>query len=220
MCGEKRKIGIMGGTFDPIHVGHLILGEKAYEQLGLEKVYFMPSGNPPHKKNRAGRATDEQRVEMVRRAIADNPHFELLLLEMNEEGYSYTYRTLERLGVEHPDVEYYFIIGADSLFSLESWMKPERLLRACHMVVATRNHTPLMRLDEEMARLTAKYHGSFIRLDTLNIDISSQMLREWMAKNLSLKYYVPETVISFISENQIYHLADTAEEKVCGHENV
>ena len=75
----------MGGTFDPIHMGHLILGEKAYEQFRLEKVLFMPSGNPPHKKNRQGRATDEERVEMVRRAIAGNPHFELSLTEMHEK---------------------------------------------------------------------------------------------------------------------------------------
>ena len=87
----------MGGTFDPIHVGHLILGEKAYEQLNLDKVWFMPSGNPPHKQNRMGRATDEQRIAMVQKAIAGNPHFELSLIEMHEEGYSYTYRTLESL---------------------------------------------------------------------------------------------------------------------------
>ena len=85
---KRKRVGIMGGTFDPIHIGHLILGEKAYEQLKLDKVLFMPSGNPPHKKNRPGRASDEQRVEMVRRAISMNPHFELSLVEMNEEGYS------------------------------------------------------------------------------------------------------------------------------------
>ena len=81
----------------PFIWGHLILGEKAYEQLGLDKVLFMPCGNPPHKRNRKGRATDEQRAEMVRLAIEDNPHFELSLIEMHEEGYTYTYRTLEQL---------------------------------------------------------------------------------------------------------------------------
>ena len=97
MDEKRKKIGIMGGTFDPIHVGHLILGEKAYEQLHLDKVWFMPSGNPPHKQNRDGRASDEQRVEMVKKAISGNPHFELSLIEMNEEGYtsvSYTHLTL------------------------------------------------------------------------------------------------------------------------------
>ena len=94
---NRARIGIMGGTFDPIHIGHLILGETAYEQFHLDKVLFMPAGNPPHKKNRRGRATDEERVEMVRRAISGNEHFELSLIEMNEDGYTYTYRTLERM---------------------------------------------------------------------------------------------------------------------------
>ncbi|HIV35310.1 MAG TPA: nicotinate-nucleotide adenylyltransferase [Candidatus Blautia intestinigallinarum] len=204
--GEKRrKIGIMGGTFDPIHIGHLILGEKAYEQLELEKVLFMPSGNPPHKKNRKGRASDEQRVEMVARAIAPNPHFELSTIEMHEEGYSYTYRTLEQLNAENPDIEYYFIIGADSLFSLDSWMKPDRICAACTIVVATRNHTPVGKIDVEMKRLQEKYHGNFIRLDTLNIDVSSQILRRWVQEGKSIRYYCSDSVISYIESQKIYH---------------
>ena len=124
MADIRKRIGIMGGTFDPIHMGHLILGEKAYEQFQLDKVLFMPSGNPPHKKNRQGRATDEQRVEMVRRAISDNPHFELSLAEMHENGYTYTYHTLETLKTENPDTDYYFIIGADSLYNFDTWREP------------------------------------------------------------------------------------------------
>ena len=137
----KRKIGIMGGTFDPIHIGHLILGEAAHRQFGLETVYFMPAGNPPHKRNRAGRATDAQRLEMVRRAIASNPHFELSEREMNPDGYSYSYRTLEALNSEHPDCSFYFIIGADSLFDFDTWREPARIAAACSLVVATRNQT-------------------------------------------------------------------------------
>ena len=82
----RRRVGIMGGTFDPIHIGHLILGESAYQQFSLDRVLFMPSGNPPHKQNRDGGATNEERVEMVRRAIATNEHFELSLEEMHEQG--------------------------------------------------------------------------------------------------------------------------------------
>ena len=115
---NRKKIGIMGGTFDPIHMGHLILGEQSYEQFQLDKVLFMPSGNPPHKRDRAGRASDNQRVDMVRLAIEDNPHFELSLAEMHETGYTYTYRTLEELKEYNPDTDYYFIIGADSFLLL------------------------------------------------------------------------------------------------------
>ena len=114
----KRKIGILGGTFDPIHVGHLILAERAYYQFGLEEVLIMPSGNPPHKRNRINRASLEERIEMVRLAIEDNPHFTLSLDDAHEMGYSYTRATLERLTAQNPDVEYYFIMGADLLLLL------------------------------------------------------------------------------------------------------
>lgn len=204
MGNTRKKIGIMGGTFDPIHVGHLILGEKAYEQLGLEKVWFMPSGNPPHKRNRAGRARDEERVEMVRRAISDNPHFELSLIEMNEEGYSYTYRTLENLKRENPDIDYYFIIGADSLYNFATWKEPARICHACTLVAATRNHTPIKELDQEMTYLSQQYGGQFLRLDTLNIDISSELIRSWISHGQSVKYYVPSQVEAYIYENNIY----------------
>jgi nicotinate-nucleotide adenylyltransferase len=211
MGSSKKKIGIMGGTFDPIHMGHLILGEKAYEQLGLDLVLFMPSGNPPHKQNRRGRASDEQRVEMVRRAIEGNPHFALSLTEMNEEGYTYTFRTLETLREQNPDTEYYFIIGADSLYSFDTWMEPGRICQACTMVVATRNHTPIDELNKEIEAVSGKYHGQFLRLDTMNIDVSSQLLRNWVKENKSLRYYVPDQVISYIREHHIYLTQDEDE---------
>lgn len=201
---KRKKIGIMGGTFDPIHVGHLILGEKAYEQLGLDKVWFMPSGNPPHKRNREGCASDEQRVEMVRRAISDNPHFDLSLIEMNEDGYTYTYRTLERLKEQNPDTDYYFIIGADSLYNFATWKEPARICGACTVVAASRNHIPVHSLDEQMTFLSQQFHGCFLRLDTMNIDVSSQLLRQWLKEGRSLRYYVPDNVIAYIRENNIY----------------
>lgn len=205
---KRKRIGIMGGTFDPIHMGHLILGEKAYEQFSLDQVLFMPAGNPPHKKNRAGRANDEQRVEMVRRAIDGNPHFALSLIEMNEAGYTYTYRTLENLKREHPDTDYYFIIGADSLVSFDTWREPERICQACTLVVAVRDHMSVETLHREVERLTSKYGGHFLLLDTMNIDVSSQLLRQWCREHKSLKYYVPDLVISYIEENHIYHRGD------------
>ncbi|MCI6043586.1 nicotinate-nucleotide adenylyltransferase [bacterium] len=200
----KRKIGIMGGTFDPIHIGHLILGEKAYQQFGLEKIMFMPSGNPPHKQHREGRATDEQRVEMVRRAIEDNPHFALSLEEMNADGYSYTYRTLERLKGQNPGVEYYFIIGADSLFDFDGWKEPGRICQAAKLLVAGRNHVEKPRLISQMKYLGEKYNGEFFLLDIPNLDISSKMLRKWIAESESILYYVPDSVYTYIKEQKIY----------------
>ena len=201
---DRKKIGIMGGTFDPIHMGHLILGEQSYEQLHLDKVLFMPSGNPPHKRNRDGGASDGQRVEMVRLAIEDNPHFELSLMEMHESGYTYTYRTLEELNEQHPDTDYYFIIGADSLFAFEEWKEPGRICKACTLVVAVRDHTPSDELNREIKRLSDKYDGNFARLDTMNIDVSSHQIRQWVSDRKSLKYYVPDKVLSYMRENGIY----------------
>ncbi len=208
MADIRKRIGIMGGTFDPIHMGHLILGEKAYEQFGLDKVLFMPSGNPPHKKNRQGRATDEQRVEMVRRAVSDNPHFELSLAEMHENGYTYTYHTLETLRAGNPDTDYYFIIGADSLYNFETWMKPERICKNCILVTAVRNQSTISELETEMRRLSLKYGGTFLTLNTTNIDVSSKMLRNWISEEKSVRYYIPDPVITYIEENQIYGLAE------------
>ena len=154
--------------------------------------------------NRKGRATDEERVEMVRRAIGGNDHFALSLIEMNEDGYTYTYRTLERMRQENAAADYYFIIGADSLYNFDTWMEPGRICQAAKIVVATRDHTEDESLDYEMQRLSAKYGGVFLKLDSLNIDISSQMLRTWIEENRTIKYYVPDCVIDFIQGNQIY----------------
>ncbi len=201
---DKRRIGIMGGTFDPIHIGHLILGETAYEQFHLDQVLFLPAGNPPHKTNRSGRATDEQRVEMVRRAIAGNPHFDLSLAEMHADGYTYTYRTLEKMQGEMPDAEFYFIIGADSLYDFEQWKEPARICKSARIVVATRDHLENNLLDQQMLYLTEQMHGIFLKLESLNIDISSHMLRDWIKKERTIRYYVPDDVASYIYENKIY----------------
>ena len=198
-----RKVGIMGGTFDPIHIGHLILGENAYLQFGLDKVVFMPSGNPPHKKDRDG-GTDLQRMDMVKLAIASNTHFEISDIEMNEDGYTYTYRTLERLVKEHPDTEYYFIIGADSLFYFDSWKNPQRIADACTLVVATRNHTSDEKLDEKIEFVRKRFNATIEKLDTENIDCSSSQIRSWIKEGHTVKYYVPDTVINYIHTYHVY----------------
>ena len=198
-----RKVGIMGGTFDPIHIGHLILGENAYLQFVLDKVVFMPSGNPPHKKDRDG-GTDLQRMDMVKLAIASNTHFEISDIEMNEDGYTYTYRTLERLVKEHPDTEYYFIIGADSLFYFDSWKNPQRIADACTLVVATRNHTSDEKLDEKIEFVRKRFNANIEKLDTENIDCSSSQIRSWIKEGHTVKYYVPDTVINYIHTYHVY----------------
>ncbi len=204
-----KKIGIMGGTFDPIHLGHLILGEKAYEQFGLDKVLFMPSGNPPHKRNREGRATLAQRIEMVRLAIKGNPHFELSLEDACEEGYSYTKETLTRLKSNHPDTEYYFIMGADSLFSFEDWREPDQIAKLAVLVTAVRDHVEMTEMKTQIAHLNRIFDADIRILSTPNMDISSQMLREWIREGKSVRYYVPHLVAEYIHEHGIYRPCKT-----------
>ena len=201
---QGKKIGIMGGTFDPVHVGHLILGDAAYRQFSLERVWFLPSGNPPHKRDRTGGATDEQRVEMVRLAISDNPHFRLSLIEMYEDGYSYTYRTLEYLRKQYPDTEFYFIIGGDSLFEFNHWREPQRIANACHIVAAVRNQVSPEKFDTVLSDMRSRYQREFLKLDTPNLDISSRHIRDMILKGESVKYYLPDPVIQYIYENHIY----------------
>lgn len=209
MSGKiRKKVGIMGGTFDPIHIGHLILGEAAWRQFHLDEVWFMPAGNPPHKRNRAGRASDDQRVEMVRLAIRSNPHFVLSLIEMNPDGYSYTYRTLELLHKEHTETDWYFIMGADSLLDFDTWREPQRITDACQVVVATRNQ-----MDESVFRSVLEercetYHHKFLRLDTPNLDISSAHLREMIRTGESIRYYTPDNVLHYICDHKIYYPED------------
>ncbi len=203
MSEERRKVGIMGGTFDPIHIGHLILGESAYQQFHLDKVLFMPSGNPPHKKNREG-ASNWQRVAMTRMAIASNPHFELSLEEMHEEGYIYTKETLRRLRSQNPDTDYYFIMGADSLLSFDSWKCPQEICDQCILVVAVRDSLDQATFDQKIREVAEKYHADIRKLGTPNLDIASSDIRSWCGAGRSIRYYVPDSVGDYIISEGLY----------------
>lgn len=200
----QRKIGIMGGTFDPIHIGHLILGESAYHQFELEKVIFMPAGYPPHKPVREDGASNEARTEMVRLAIKSNPHFELSTYEMEKKGESYSYETLEHLLSEDSENSLYFIMGADSLKNFDTWKEPARICKAATIVAAVRDHLESSEFLGEMNRLEDKYQANIKMLDSLNIDISSHQIREWVKEGKSLKYYVPDPVIEYIQKTNLF----------------
>ncbi len=200
----NRRIGIMGGTFDPIHVGHLILGEAAYGQFSLDRVLFLPSGNPPHKPDRAGGATLSQRVRMVELAIADNPHFALSLAEARREGACYTKETLARLHGEYPGTEFFFIMGADSLLSFETWKDPGEIARLATLVVAKRDHVGERRLEREMERLRAAYGAKAEKLSVPRMDISSRALRAFAAEGRSLKYFLSQPVLEYLREHRLY----------------
>ena len=204
----KKKIGIMGGTFDPIHIGHLIIAEKAYEQFDLQQIRVMPAGNPPHKQDRKRQTTDEQRIEMVRRAIAGNPHFALSLEDMKPDEYSYTFRTLERLKEQNPDEEYYFIIGGDSLFEFDHWRNPDRICHSAIILAAGRNSVARSEVEDQIAYLSEKYQGEVHLIDVPDLNISSSMLRDWIQSSDTFRYYVPEPVYEYIIEQKLYQLEE------------
>ncbi len=204
MKSSRRRIGIMGGTFDPIHIGHLMLAECAYEQFRLEKVLFLPSGNPPHKRNRPDGASDEDRLEMVRLAISDNPHFVLDHEEMEREGDTYTYETLEILNRLHPDTDYYFIIGGDSLMAFDTWMHPELIAQRCILVAAVRDQLDQETMKQRMIQLNTKYGADIRLLRTPDLDIASSSIRLWCREERSVRYYVPDPVREYILAHNLY----------------
>ena len=199
------KIGIMGGTFDPIHNGHLMLGETAYHQYQLDKVWFMPNGNPPHKKQ-SNIGTDAlTRMEMVKLAIEGKDYFTLQDYEVTKESVSPTYQTLAHFKEEYPDDTFYYIIGADSLFAIESWIHPELIFPNCIILAACRDEIDT---DEEMYAqieyLCKKYDAQIKFLTSPLVDISSSELREMIRNGQSINGNVPQAVEEFIAKEGLY----------------
>ena len=197
------KIGIMGGTFDPIHNGHLMLGETAYHQYQLDKVWFMPNGNPPHKKNIGTDALT--RMEMVKLAIQDKEYFELQDYEVMKESVSPTYQTLAHFKEVYPDDTFYYIIGADSLFSIERWIHPELIFPNCIILAACRDEIDTSEeMNEKIDYLCKKYDAQIKFLTSPLIDISSSELREMIQNNKSVCGHVPNAVEEFIYKEGLY----------------
>lgn len=200
---SEKKIGIMGGTFNPVHNGHLILAENAFQQYHLDKVYFMPAGVPPHKKN--DRITSgEIRCEIVNLAIANNPAFGLLDIEVVSNETSYTYRTLEQLQHLFPDTEIYFIMGADSLSDFAYWRNPQRISELCKLLVAVRDDLDQKKLIPIAEQLFHDFHTEVRLLNTPNLSISSRDIRDRIHKGASIRYLVPEEVREYIRKNHLY----------------
>ncbi len=200
---HKRKIGIMGGTFNPIHMGHLIIAEMAFEQFDLDKVLFMPASQPPHKLHEVI-LEDIRRVAMVELAIKDNPHFELSLYEVNRQDISYTARTLTYLTSEYKDTEFYLILGGDSIAAIETWKVPGTVMQLSKLIACIRDEVDDMELERQMLYLNKKYNAQVYKLFIPKMDISSTLIRERIEKHLSVKYLLPDNVIAYIKKHNLY----------------
>ena len=197
------KMGILGGTFDSIHNGHLGVAEEVKMRLDLTKIIFVPTGQPWLKKA-IPVAAGEERVEMVRLAIADKPYFELSRIEIDRAGSSYTVDTIaEFKNISGTGSELYFMLGWDTLSELDRWREPERLVSMCYLVAA---HRPGI-LRPDLKALEASIPGiseRVIIMDNPVIDISASAIRDRVANGLSIRHLVPETVNRYIKEHKLY----------------
>lgn len=198
-----KKIGILGGTFNPIHNGHLIMAETARSAYDLDEVLLIPSGCS-YMKDQKEILPGEVRLEMTRLVAAENPHFKESVIETQREGNTYTCDTIQQLKRQHPDAEFYYIVGADTLFSMERWKNPEVIFSSCITVAAVRDGWQDERLLKQAARLSEKYHADIRMLPSLHIGISSTEIRKRCRQKQSIRYLVPECVRSFLEENGYY----------------
>ena len=195
------NIGVLGGTFDPIHIGHLIVAEEARLRLELGEVLFVPAGEPWLKQDR-DITPAVHRVEMVRRAIATNPYFKLSTLEIERPGPSYTVDTLTMLRKQLGSrANLFFILGRDALEDLPLWKEPQKVVQLCRLVVPPRlGSGDLKHLEKAMPRLLERV----VRLDMPVIGISSSGIRQRLAQGLSIRYLVPPAVEEYIAEHGVY----------------
>lgn len=198
-----RKIGYLGGTFDPIHIGHLMLAEWAVSAMNLEEVWFIPTGQSYMKTDHYV-LPGAERLRMVELAVEGNSKFKCLDIEILRQGFTYTYETMEELKSEHPDTEFYFIQGADCLFALDSWKYPDRILQSCTVLAAARGDADLNCLESKRRELLNKYGGNIILLPFMQLSISSSEIRERVSEGKSIRYMVPDSVLEYIEDKGFY----------------
>ena len=200
---EKKKVGILGGTFDPIHVGHLMTAEAVRDEYHLDRVIFIPAANPPHKELNKVTAA-EHRYMMTVLATCSNPHFQVSDIEMKRSGPSYTIDTIDYMVKKYgSDTEFYFIVGADAIIDLPSWNNIEELLSLCHFIGANRQGSvpDVTQIQAELGELgKTKIH----RLLTPELEISSTDIRHRVKKGYSIKYIVPAAVEQYIYKEGLY----------------
>lgn len=197
-------IGIMGGTFDPIHLGHIQLAEQALNEAHLDRILFMPNHTPWMKRGR-GVLDIEHRLNMVRLGIEDHPSFELSLVEIEAAGDSYTYQTLEALKKDYPKkTQLYFIVGADSLFNMEDWVHPELILQNAVILAAVRDGHDKDALNKQKERLLNLFGGEIRLLSMEQVDISSTRIREEFYRSASVREMLPKKVAEYITKNHLY----------------
>lgn len=194
------NIGIMGGTFNPIHNAHLMIAQTARDEYKLDEVWFLTSGNPPHKLNE-NIVDADVRHEMVMDAIKSNPHFKPCSYEVERVEYSYTFATLENFTNEYPDHTFYFIIGGDSLHYFHKWYRPDIIAKLCTILVFSRSGCDV---EEDIEFVRKEFCADIQLIHSPTFDISSSYIRENIKLGKSVRYLIPDEVNEYIVAHHLY----------------
>jgi nicotinate-nucleotide adenylyltransferase len=201
------RLGLYGGSFDPVHLGHLILAEQCREQCALDEVWFLPAASPPHKAHRE-LTPGKARVEMLEFATAGHPEFVVNRMELQRGGTTYTVDTLQQLHDEDASRELFFLIGADSLSDLATWREPERIAELATVVAVNRGDRPLPQLDTLQTQLGEKIASRVALASMPGIDLSATDIRRRVRDGKSIRYLVPRAVEIYIAEHGLYQNGD------------
>ncbi len=195
------KIGLFGGTFDPIHIGHLIVMENVINTMNLDKIYILPNSNPPHKVQ--NKKTDINiRIKMVKEAISDNHKIEINDYDYRNNSIHYTYQTIDYFKKTYPDDKFYFIIGEDSFLDIKKWKNYEQILKE-NLIVFKRYSEKNSSLLSEINKIK-KYNKNIYLIDNIALDISSTLIRSLVKDKKSIKYLVNDKVIEIIKKENLY----------------
>ncbi len=197
------KIGIMGGTFDPIHYAHLATAEFIRDNYNLDKILFIPSGNPPHKNRNITNKYD--RYNMVLLSTVNNENFIVSDIEIKRESRTYTIDTLKSLKQIYKDTEIYFITGADAICDIETWKDVEDNFKLANFIAATRPGISLLKANEKIKELKLKYNANIESVYVPSLDISSTYIREQLTNKKTIRYLVPELVQEYIYNKKLYN---------------
>ncbi|WP_427339004.1 nicotinate-nucleotide adenylyltransferase [Caloranaerobacter sp. DY30410] len=203
-CNNLKRIGIMGGTFDPIHIGHLVIAEEIRNEFKLDKIIFIPAGNPPHKDNKKITSA-RHRYIMTLLATISNPHFEVSTIEIEKKETTYTIDTIKTLRKAcNNNVELYFITGADSILELHTWKNIGELLKLCNFIAATRPGFEIAKLERKIQEINNEYGANIYPTIVTALQISSTEIRTRIKEGRTVKYLLPEMVEKYIYKNNLY----------------
>nr|WP_312575909.1 nicotinate-nucleotide adenylyltransferase [Sedimentibacter sp.] len=198
----NRRIGIMGGTFDPIHYGHLVIANEVLDRYNMEKIVFVPAGNPPHKAYTSASAWD--RFLMTNIATLSNDKFVVSDIEIKSSEKSYTISTVRQLINKYENTEFYFITGTDAILDLPNWYDTENLVKLCKFIGVSRSGYSTAKIEMEINKIKNRYDGQIELLQVPMLEISSTDIRDRIKLKRSAKYLLPEMVEQYILKNNLY----------------